>query len=253
MIDVNAYIGNWPFRPLPGSTPEGLLAILKAEGIEQALVSPIEGIFYDEPQLANEKLYEALRNFPDLAPVAVLNPKLSNWQRNLDTCCEKFRVRAIKLHPNYHHYDLNSDDASSLLKAAGERSVPVIIQLRVQDVRAQNPLGSAPDVNVIDAIEAARAHPGTRFIIGSVKWGEAHSKAKEIMNLPNLWMDISNIEYTDGLRKIIQACGTKQLLFGTLAPFFVVRSAILKLREAGLSEEERKDITSGNAGGVFGG
>jgi len=253
MMDVNAYVGNWPFRPLPNSTPEGLLALLNAEGIGQALVSPIEGIFYDEPQLANGKLHEALQDFPDLIQVAVLNPKLPNWRKSLDTCCEKYRVRAIKLHSNYHHYDLKSDDAGSLFKAVGERGIPIIIQLRVQDVRAQNPLGSAPDVKFADAISAARSHPDTKFVIGAIRWGEAHGKAKEIMELPNLWMDISNIEYTDCLRKTIQVFGTRQLLFGTHAPFFVPRSAVLKLREAELSDNERKTITSGNACVVFAG
>ncbi len=252
MMDVNAYTGNWPFRPLPGSTPQGLLALLNAEGIGQALVSSIAGIFHDEPQLANERLCQALRDFPNLTPVAVLNPRLSNWRRNLDVCCEKYHIPALKLHPNYHRYDLNQDDAGALLKAAGEMDLSVIIQLRVQDMRAQSPLGSVPDVDVADAINAARTHPEARFVIGAIRWGEATSKAEEIVELPNLWIDISHIEYTDGLRRVIELYGTRQLLFGTHAPFFVVRSAILKLREAELSEEERRAITSGNACEVFG-
>lgn len=249
MIDVNTYMGNWPFRPLPEATPKDLLALLKTEGIEKALVSPIEGIFYDEPQLANEKLCKALGDFSDLEPVAVLNPKLPNWRKNLDVCCEKYHVRALKLHPNYHRYDLN--DAGELLKAAGKRNIPIIIQLRVQDVRAQNPAGEAADVNISDAINAAHLCPDTRFVIGGIRWGEATGRAKEITKLPNLWIDISQIEYTDCLRRIIQIYGTKQLLFGSHAPFFVVRSAILKLQEAELSGQERKAIVSGNAHEAF--
>ena len=252
MIDVNAYVGNWPFRPLSVSTPEELRALLSAEGIEKALVSPIEGIFYDDPQLANDKLCESLQNFPDLMPIAVLNPKMSNWRRNLDTCCEKYHVRALKLYPNYHYYDLTGNESGPLLKAAGEKGIPVIIQLRVQDVRAQTLLERVPDVNVVSAINVARDHPDTRFVIGSIKHGEAHGRADEIMGLPNLWIEISNVEYTDGLRLLIRRYGTKQLLFGTHAPFFVIRSAILKLKEAELSEEKYAAITRDNAEMVFG-
>ena len=252
MIDVSTYTGNWPFRPLPGSTPEDLLAILNAEGIGQALVSPIEGIFYDEPQLANEKLCEALRDLPALMPVAVLNPKLSNWQRNLDICYEKYRIRAVKLHPNYHQYKLSDDAAIPLFKAAGERGIPVIVQLRVQDVRAHSPLVSVPDVNIADAVNVAHAHSDTRFVIGAIRWPEAQSTANEIMELSNVWIDISHVEYTDGLHRLIEMYGTRQLLFGTHAPFFVVRSAILKLQEADLSEEEWDAITRDNASTVFG-
>lgn len=252
MIDVSAYTGNWPFRPLPGSTPEDLLALLDGEGVEQALVSSIEGIFYDEPQLANEELYEVLPGLPELMPVAVLNPRLSNWQRNLDICCEKYHVRAVKLYPNYHRYALGGNDARSFLEAAGERGIPVIVQLRVQDARAHSPLMSVPDVDVMDAITVARAYPGTKLVIGAIRWPEAQSKANEIMELPNVWMDISHVEYTDGLHRLIEVYGIRQLLFGTHAPFFVVRSAILKLREADLSEEEWDAITEDNAGTVFG-
>lgn len=251
MIDVNAYTGNWPFRPLPGSDPGELLEIFNAEGIKQAFVSPIEGIFYDEPQLANEKLCGVLRDFPALIPVAVLNPELLNWRRNMNVCCEEYHVRALKLHPNYHNYDLGRDNAGVLLEAAGEKGIPVIIQLRVQDMRAQKPWGIVPDVNIADAINAARSHPNTRFVMGGIRWGEATGRAEEIMKLPNLWMDISQIEYTDCLRQIIRIYGTRQILFGTHAPFFVARSAALKLREAELSEEEQRIITSDNAHEVF--
>ena len=68
-----------------------------------------------------------------------------------------------------------------------------------------------------------------------------------------LFVDDLLVAETDGLRRTIQIYGTRQLLFGTHAPFFVVRSAILKLQEARLSEEERKAITSGNACEVFSG
>ncbi len=137
------------------------------------------------------------------------------------------------------------------MRAAGERGIPVIVQLRIQDIRAQDPSRIIHDVNVADAINAARSCPDTRLVIGGIRWGEATSKAKEIMELPNIWIDISQIEYTDGLRRIIQIYGTRQLLFGTHAPFFVVRSAILKLQEAELSEEEWETITSDNACGIF--
>ena len=72
------------------------------------------------------------------------------------------------------------------------------------------------------------------------------------MGLSNVWIDISHVEYTDGLRLLIRRYGTGQLLFGTHAPFFVVRSAILKLKEADLSEEEHAAIVRDNAGTVFG-
>jgi len=245
MIDVNACAGNWVFRPLPESSPESLHQRLMAEGIDKAFVSPIEGIFYDEPQLANEKLFSELNPF--FLPVAVLNPKLANWEKSLKVCCESYNIQAIKLYPNYHLYNLNDDHAQRRITSAGENDITVIVQLRVQDTRAQNPLCLVPDVDIATVIKVAGKINGTRFVIGGIKWNEAQSMAKQIIELDNVWIDISNVEYIDVLRRLINLYGTRQILFGTHAPFFAIKSAILKLKEACLTEQERNSITKLNA------
>ena len=247
MIDVNACAGNWVFRILPESSPESLYQKLKAEGIENAFVSSIEGIFFDEPQLANEKLFSEIKDLPFFLPVAVLNPKLANWKKSLKVCCENYNIRAIKLYPNYHLYNLDDDHAQRLITLAGERDLTVIVQLRVQDTRAQNPLCLVPDVDVASVIKVADKIKGTRFVIGGIKYNEAQSMAKQITELDNVWIDISNVEYMDVLRRLINLYGTRQILFGTHAPFFVIRSAVLKLKEACLTEQEHKSITIYNA------
>ena len=60
-----------------------------------------------------------------------------------------------------------------------------------------------------------------------------------------------NIEYIDILRRLIKICDIEKILFGTHAPFFEIKSAILKLKEANLSKEEYESITSVNAQKAF--
>ena len=247
MIDVNACAGNWVFRILPESSPESLYQKLKAEGIDNAFVSSIEGIFFDEPQLANEKLFSEIKDLPFFLLVAVLNPKLANWEKSLKVCCENYNIRAIKLYPNYHLYNLDDDHAQRLITLSGERDLTVIVQLRVQDTRAQNPLCLVPDVDVASVIKVADKIKGTRFVIGGIKYNEAQSMAKQITELDNVWIDLSNVEYMDVLRRLINLYGTRQILFGTHAPFFVIKSAILKLKEACLTKQEHESITKYNA------
>jgi len=247
MIDVNAFIGNFPFRRLAATKPDELQDMLKCEGINCALVSPIEGIFYEEPQIVNEELFTQLTNSSMLMPVAVLNPTLSNWQKSLNRCCDQYQIAAVKLHPNYHCYNLSDAGAQDLIKAVGKIGLPVIVQLRVQDTRSHHPLMKVPDVSVTDVIEVAKALPEVKIVLGGVKWHEATSQTANIKSLPNLWLDISHVEVVDGLRRLIDVYGTERILFGTHAPFFYVRSAIIKLNEAQLSHEERETITRRNA------
>ncbi|MBM3239485.1 hypothetical protein FJZ31_24595 [Candidatus Poribacteria bacterium] len=252
MIDINTFIGHWPFRRLPATIPNELWDLLQVHGIERALVSPIEGIFYEEPQIANEMLASQLDGRPELRQVAVLNPTLANWERSLRQCCEKYHIAAVKLHPNYHTHRLEDSPARDLLSAVGEAGLPVIIQLRVNDTRSHHQLMQVPDVPVADVIAAAEKMQQVNIVLGGIKWGEAQGNAAKITALPNLWLDISQMETMDGLRRMIDACGTEKLLFGTHAPFFYVRSAIIKLDEAQLSAEERECITKQNIKRILG-
>jgi len=134
-----------------------------------------------------------------------------------------------------------------VIKAVGEAGLFVIVQLRIQDMRSHHPLMQVPDVRVTDIIEVAGALPQVNIVLGGIKWAEATSQATNIKALPNLWLDISHIETVDALRRLIDVYGTERILFGTHAPFFYVRSAIIKLNEAQLSAEERDRITRRNA------
>lgn len=247
MIDVNAFIGNFPFRRLAATKPDELQDMLKSENVDCVLVSAIEGIFYEEPQIANEELFTQLTDKTMFVCVAVLNPTLANWQKSLNRCCEQYQISAVKIHPNYHCYNLTDVAARDLIKVAGEAGLSVIIQMRIHDTRSHHPLMQVPDVSITDIIAVAQALPEVKIVLGGVKWGEATLQAANIKALPNVWLDISQIEIVDGLRRLIDVYGTERILFGTHAPFFYVRSAVIKLDEAQLSDEEREAITRRNA------
>ena len=251
MIDCNVFLGAWPFRPLPATTASGLVRLLRKEGIARALVSPVEGMFHTDPQPANAALCAALRRQPSLLPVAVINPTLPNWREGLGRCQEMGAV-GVKLHPNYHGYDLKGDAARQAIAAATGAGLPVILQMRVHDTRAQHPLMQAPDAPVGDVLAAAQQSPRARLVAGGIKWGEVTGRAGDILACPNLSVEVSQVEHWEGLRGLIRRGLMERLLFGSFAPFFYVRSAILKLEEAGLTPEEREAITRGNAERGFG-
>lgn len=263
MIDVNAYRNSYPFRP-------GILALefdLEYGDFEGSLtgvsllVSPLSAIFWEEPQTANKyarldvQRCQQMRadgaEIPNQLLVAVINPTLRNWEQSLKRSQKELEAVAIKLHPNYHTYHLTDSAARELLMACGEVGLPVIVQMRMQDTRSHHPLMQVPDVDINEVLEAAAATPQTQFVLGGIKWGEASGKANDINALPNVWLDISQCEVVDVLRRLIRLFGAKKLLFGTHAPFFYVKSALLKLEEAKLTEEERELITERNARELF--
>ena len=63
IFDVNAWVGNWPYRSLRDNTPEALVARLDRSGIGMAAVSLAEAILHRNVQPANEKLIEVIQPF----------------------------------------------------------------------------------------------------------------------------------------------------------------------------------------------
>lgn len=113
MIDVNAAIGHWPFRPLP-STVETLLQQMQLSGIKKALISNLNSIFYKDPMDGNEELFKYLLG-PKLFPACVINPTFLGWEQDLLICVHDFGAKAVKLYPGYHHYAVECTATFSLL------------------------------------------------------------------------------------------------------------------------------------------
>lgn len=81
LIDVNTYIGHWPFRQLRHNTAEAMVKRMDQHGIDQAVVASIHGIFYKNVHPANEELAKAVRRYRDrLIPFATLNPAYPGWE-----------------------------------------------------------------------------------------------------------------------------------------------------------------------------
>jgi len=78
--------------------------------------------------------------FENLIPVIVLNPSLSNWKGMLEKYDNSYRIKTVKILPNYHNYSLSSSFVSDLMKGLNKRKIPLIIQVRLEDERSQYPL-----------------------------------------------------------------------------------------------------------------
>jgi predicted TIM-barrel fold metal-dependent hydrolase len=247
MLDASAFVGNWPFRRLPHSTPETLEARLRREGITSACVSPLEGLFDYDPQPANAALGARLKSLPFFRFVPVLNPTLPNWERALTACQQQFAAVAVRLHPNYHGCDSTHAGARALMQAANTRRLPVILQLRMQDVRAMHPLAQVPDADWKEALALARLAPETPVIVSACSWTEINALRPRLEDAPNLYLTLTHAEYVDGVRRFVDKWGTHHLLFGTHAPLFTPTAARMKVEAACLSEADLHALVRGNA------
>ncbi|HZP80192.1 MAG TPA: amidohydrolase family protein, partial [Chthonomonadaceae bacterium] len=206
-----------------------------------------EGLFDYDPQPANAALGARLKSLPFFRFVPVLNPTLPNWERALMLCQQQFAAVAVRLHPNYHGYDSQHAGARALMQAANTRRLPVIVQLRMQDVRAMHPLAQVPDTDWKEALALALFAPETPVIVSACSWTEINALRPRLEDAPNLYLTLTHAEYVDGVRRFVEKWGTHHLLFGTHAPLFTPTAARMKVEAACLNEADLHALVRGNA------
>jgi predicted TIM-barrel fold metal-dependent hydrolase len=250
IFDAAAYVGDWPFRDI-GGTVRDLVRMMAANGLTHALVSPLQGFFYSDPAPANERLLRELRGRENLFAAPVLNPYLVNSVDQIARFAEDSRVRAIRLAPGFHGYELAF--ARPLVEAAAARRLPVIVQTKFQDRRHHPSVANMPEVPLAEVLDLAAAVPKARVVAAAAHFVELTREAERIRELPNVWLDLSHLDGLECIKRAAEAVGAKRLLLSTCWPFFYAEAARLKVAEAELAASEEGLVLGGNAGRVFGG
>lgn len=251
IVDVNANISRWPFRRTSCDELPGLLAAMKRHGVGQAWVGNLEGVFHKDIGGVNLRLAEACRNRPELVPFGTVNPMLPDWQEDLRRCHEDYHMPGVRLHPNYHGYKLNDPALAELLELAERRNLVVQLVARMDDVRLQHPLMQVADVDLAPLAEALAARPRLRMVLLNV--ATAKPALVKRSGGARVWVEIAMKEGVGGVGDLARAVGVERVLFGSHVPLFSIDSAVLKIREAELTADEKQAIQSGNAARVLAG
>ena len=251
LIDVNAYLGHWPFRQLRHNTASALLRLMDRKGIDRALVSSASAILYKNPQTANEELARQTRRHRDrLTPLAVINPAYADWEYDLCACADDLGCRGLRLYPAYHNYALSDSCCDELVSAAAERGLPVSIPIRATDSRQRHWLIDVPDVS-LDAIAAlVRRHAKARFILVNGLGFSRSALGSADSGLPrNYLIGISRLSAVlrSEIRQLLDALGPRQLAFGTGMPFKYPDPALVKLEVLDATRAEKERIRWRNA------
>lgn len=251
MIDTNVSLFRWPFRRLAGDEPAELVAGLRNKGVTQAWAGSFEGLFSRETGTVNARLADACSRYgPNfLVPFGSINPKLPDWKEDLRRCQEQYRMPGIRLHPNYHEYTLEDPAAAEVLSLAADRGLLVQIALEMEDTRQQNPLARAPAVDarplagLVQRISKLRLLVLNAISMAQVR-GLAHAK--------NVWFDIARLEEAGAVARLVAATSPSRVVFGSHYPFYYFESAVLKVREAGLPEDQAGGVLEANARTLLG-
>ncbi len=167
IVDMNVYVGRWPFAPLGYESAEDVLRLMDRAGIDRAVLTSFDSVFYYDAEIGNRDVGKACQRHPDrLVPFAVVNPNLLGWRRHLAECVDQYGIRGIRLHPDYHKFSLVpdhvlGDEIAGVMDEAEARKLPVQIQTSLLDVRHHPGYCYVPEVTMADVAQALRRYPGT--------------------------------------------------------------------------------------------
>lgn len=249
LIDVNVNLSRWPFRRLLQDEPSHLVSKLREHHVGQAWAGSFDGILHKDIAASNERLMHDCHQFGHgiLAPFGVVNPMLPDWEEDLRRCHEDYKMRGIRLYPNYHGYKLDNPVFAKLLRAAAGCHLVVQLAVMMEDQRTQHPLMQIGPVDLEPLPSLLNQIENLRLILLNCFQPYNLQVISKLATTGKVCFDTSTLEGVGGIENLLKHIPSRYLLFGSNAPLFYFESALLKLKESFLSDDEKKFISSENA------
>ena len=276
VLDINAYVGHWPFKQLQYNSCSKLLDRMDSFGVDISVISNLNGILYKNTQSANEELYNELRSesrFKDrFIPFAVINPIYAGWREDLKVCLSGMGMKGIRLYPQYHDYEMTDPSLTELVKLARDHGVPVAFDIRMVDSRQRSwldiPLfdyNAAVKKDIIfkewslkNIIPVLREVPDAKYIV--VNLANSLSLNDDELGLirkADILFDTSGREIRgdDSLSELLKRFGNEKFAFGTHAPLLDYVTGRLRVESMTRDEADepvKELLRSGNAKRILG-
>lgn len=232
-IDPSVFVGQYPFRHLPHPDPEVLVRVLDRERIERAWVGYLPAAFHRDPSPGNAELRRLLEPHRDrLDPAPVIRPDFPRWERALAEAADA-GARAIRAWPAQWRFAPDDERLADLARASGAQRLPLILTVRLEDLRQRHPLDVAGDLQPAAVRALARAGDEVRLIvcaagrefIEEVHWGLTPAEQQRVV-----W-DISWIwgPPEDHLAKLLRTLDPARFVYGTQWPLRLVQAPAANL------------------------
>lgn len=276
MIDINAYVGHWPFKQLKYNTCGTLLDRMNRFGVDVSVISNLNGIFYKNTQSANQELYGELntdRRFKDrFLPFAIINPIYAGWRDDFEICVTKLGMKGLRLYPQYHDYEITHPSLIELVTLARDRGLPVAFDIRMVDSRQRSwmdiphfEVNAAEKYDPItrewsleNIVPIIRAVPDAKYMIlnlaNSVRLSDADMS---LVRRADVLFDTSGREIrgNNTLSELLKRFGNDKFAFGTHSPildYLTGRLRIESLSDSEADEPAKEMLRSGNAKRMLG-
>ncbi|HZI23272.1 MAG TPA: hypothetical protein VFD76_12160 [Gemmatimonadales bacterium] len=248
-IDVNAFLGAYPYARVPGTAPDRLVQALDRIGIDEAWVSHLPSLVWRQPMEGNAWLYDTAAREQRLRPVPAVHPGLAGWEAALGEAKQR-GAAAVRCDPPHYAIDPAGPEVRGLAAACGAARLPLLMAVRFEDARQRHPNDRAGELPAAAVRAVIRSDRDVRLVIThadrafieEVHFGSTPEEASRI------WWDISWVwgPPEDHLATLIGTIGVERFVFGTGQPLRIPENAVAKLDLLEASAAQRAAIESGN-------
>jgi hypothetical protein len=246
-LDINAFIGKWPYWPIPASSAGDVAGKLSAWGIASACICSTRSVFVNWEDGNHEALAAKRETGPRLIAFACLGTfELSHRAADRKHDLRDYRARGfagIRLYPQHHSYHLLYEDfVDDICEQAASLKFPVLLSLRT----IMN--WGVPSLDVCEMTAIVERHPQVPWILSGINYlHEIRASAQLLRRNPSVHLETSCVMGYRAVQKLTEECGHEQILFGSGSPVQHGRANLEKIVKAGISDAAREAILFRNA------
>jgi predicted TIM-barrel fold metal-dependent hydrolase len=255
IIDIHGHLGNINQAPFWAADAKKLESFCDEANIDLLCVSSSKSLMYDAGE-GNAELNTALKKSKKLLGYVVVNPVFPETAGELRLLKDNSKFCGVKIHPDYHGYDLASPAVIKFLDQIAEK-----VSLMLIHVSCMPGTGFADPVRVANF---AKRHPKTNFVLahiagiyqnGNYPYFPNLKGCEDVaaMKLDNVYIDTAHYlmyVYPGVMEKMVELAGVDHIVFGTDTPLqgpMQMRFAIETIMALNISEAGKKKILCGNA------
>jgi predicted TIM-barrel fold metal-dependent hydrolase len=243
-VDVHAYVGKWPYWPIPQESPSDVIATMARAGIDSAVITSTRSLFVNWQDGNAEAAHAAAQHAEFISFACIGPPELSHELEAspFDLAGER-SIRGIRLAPQFHTYHLLYEPfIDDLCEKAAYLGIPVQLPLRV----LMNWGMPMIDLGWIAAI--VERHSRTPWILTGINYFHELRVGLALMRrYPAVHIETSCIQGFQAISKLVQEIGSDRILFGTGLPLQNASAGVSKIEHSRISDSDREAIFSGNA------
>lgn len=223
LIDAHCHVGKGFEKELQ---PEVLISIMNKNGVQKAIICPIEqyiAVYNDE---GNEYILEQVRKYTGrLIGFASVNPWYMQKSTDMLKIYLEKGMKGLKLNPKLQGFQLNSSLVKPLVKVAEEYRIPIYFHT-----------GTLINSEPFQLRELALEFPRVNFIMGHSGntdfWTDVSYSVKGVKNV---YLETSHNLDIAGL---IEAVGMDRVIFGSNMPRSHQTHELKKILDLGLPEDD---------------